>query len=389
MLFSDRTPGSKGGTPKSRGDEMIEQLLAAYGPDVDLIRPPGYGENQEEWIEEDTEIAPDLGAILPIATIDAPMEEGIEEDEDAEGEPEDGPFYPVNHLWPIEPAAPTEPLQHHSTEDLDTPLPIPTETAAVNGSTALVTESSQLRADARQTGARASDYLPRAYAPATIMEQELEPLTGEDESAEAIAFQPTYVSPKTGMDTPRSPTPTMIPSPAMVAEYMNSPAIHQAGDAIPILVQTPDEEEVQYVQADSETVVREYGIDGQGQDDCRAVLDQSIRNYERGLSSEPAEEDIPPHLTRPSTHKKKGKATGRVLGRDNCNELDEDDWPLAERSYHSGDSDMYEMDHRPVLERTEVKRDIREFVASLKTLRVKQKYQVVDRLGEGESHHGP
>ncbi|OCF43627.1 CDC7 protein kinase [Kwoniella heveanensis CBS 569] len=56
-------------------------------------------------------------------------------------------------------------------------------------------------------------------------------------------------------------------------------------------------------------------------------------------------------------------------------------------SYHSGDSDEYEMDHRPVLERTAVKRDIRSFTESLTLLREGVDgfipFKVTDRLGEG------
>ncbi|WWD07323.1 hypothetical protein V865_005421 [Kwoniella europaea PYCC6329] len=56
-------------------------------------------------------------------------------------------------------------------------------------------------------------------------------------------------------------------------------------------------------------------------------------------------------------------------------------------SYHSGDSDEYEMEHRPVLERTAIKRDIRSFTESLTVLREGVDgylpYKVVDRLGEG------
>ncbi|GMK54719.1 hypothetical protein CspeluHIS016_0113050 [Cutaneotrichosporon spelunceum] len=55
-------------------------------------------------------------------------------------------------------------------------------------------------------------------------------------------------------------------------------------------------------------------------------------------------------------------------------------------SYHSGDSDDYEMDHRPWLERTAVKRDIQELytVKGLFNPTLGQyRYRVVDRLGEG------
>lgn len=58
--------------------------------------------------------------------------------------------------------------------------------------------------------------------------------------------------------------------------------------------------------------------------------------------------------------------------------------------YHSGDSDAFEMEHRPVLERAGVKRDIRVFAESMDLLaepdEVKRDYQIIDRLGEGESH---
>lgn len=64
-------------------------------------------------------------------------------------------------------------------------------------------------------------------------------------------------------------------------------------------------------------------------------------------------------------------------------------------SYHSGDSIDYEMDHRPILDRTAVKRDIKEFCAGVRLLNEpddsKRMYKVVDRLGEGASliteHH--
>lgn len=62
---------------------------------------------------------------------------------------------------------------------------------------------------------------------------------------------------------------------------------------------------------------------------------------------------------------------------------DNDDYPT---SYHSGDSDEYEMDHRPWLERTAVKRDIQDLYAikGLYHNRLrKYRYRVVDRLGEG------
>lgn len=60
-----------------------------------------------------------------------------------------------------------------------------------------------------------------------------------------------------------------------------------------------------------------------------------------------------------------------------------------EIDYHSGDTEDFEMDHRPVLERTGVKRDIRAFTDSVDVLaeedESKRDYQVIDRLGEGKS----
>ncbi|WWC92267.1 uncharacterized protein L201_007221 [Kwoniella dendrophila CBS 6074] len=66
---------------------------------------------------------------------------------------------------------------------------------------------------------------------------------------------------------------------------------------------------------------------------------------------------------------------------------EEEEDTSSPESYHSGDSDEYEMDHRPVLERTAVKRDIRSFTESLTLLREGidgyLPFKVVDRLGEG------
>lgn len=58
------------------------------------------------------------------------------------------------------------------------------------------------------------------------------------------------------------------------------------------------------------------------------------------------------------------------------------------KSYHSGDSEDFLMDHRPPLERAGVKRDIRMFTQSMDVLSKdpdKVEYQVIDRLGEGMS----
>lgn len=61
----------------------------------------------------------------------------------------------------------------------------------------------------------------------------------------------------------------------------------------------------------------------------------------------------------------------------------DDDEP---ESYHSGDSDEYEMHHRPWLERTAVKRDIQELYTTKGLYNPslgQYRYRVVDRLGEG------
>ena len=57
------------------------------------------------------------------------------------------------------------------------------------------------------------------------------------------------------------------------------------------------------------------------------------------------------------------------------------------KSYHSGDSEDFLMDHRPPLDRAGVKRDIKMFTQSMDVLSVesgKVEYQVIDRLGEGQ-----
>lgn len=71
---------------------------------------------------------------------------------------------------------------------------------------------------------------------------------------------------------------------------------------------------------------------------------------------------------------------------DNFREEEEDDDDSEPMSYHSGDSDEYEMDHRPWLDRTAVKRDIQDLYAikGLYHNRLRKfRYRVVDRLGEG------
>jgi hypothetical protein len=56
------------------------------------------------------------------------------------------------------------------------------------------------------------------------------------------------------------------------------------------------------------------------------------------------------------------------------------------KSYHSGDSEDFLMDHRPPLDRAGVKKDIKTFTQSMDVLSGesgKVEYQVIDRLGEG------
>jgi cell division control protein 7 len=71
-----------------------------------------------------------------------------------------------------------------------------------------------------------------------------------------------------------------------------------------------------------------------------------------------------------------------------ANEQWEMERPMSPQSYHSGDTDEYEMSHRPVLERTAIKKDIKRFVESVSCLKDPESgevaYRVVDRLGEGE-----
>ena len=372
VLFSDRTPRSKSGTPQSRGDEMIEALLAAYGPKPELVRPPGYGW-QPEW-EEDARVAPGGGddVLVPRAEAAGVIMAGL-----AEGEPdteEDGSFLPVDPFWQGEPAAPTEPLPHHSTEDLDTPLPIPTEALAATA-TAAVDESSQLRADLGQMQTRASDYLPRAYAPALPTQPSQEPLTGERES-DTLVFQPTEVSATYMRDKTRSPTPPPLLHLPMIerqARAAEDGASYRGEDATRENIH-PD------------TCAEE--ADGTDREGPLADLEEDRYRYAVGLSSEPSTDDeeviAGPSRSAASIRLRSLSRSRRgplVVAEDDDD--DDDDRPLAQQ-YHSGDSDLYEMDHRPVLERTEVKRDIREFVASLRTLRKEQQYKVVDRLGEGE-----
>ncbi|ORY26611.1 kinase-like domain-containing protein [Naematelia encephala] len=67
---------------------------------------------------------------------------------------------------------------------------------------------------------------------------------------------------------------------------------------------------------------------------------------------------------------------------------EEEEDEAGPNSYHSGDTEDFEMEHRPVLERTAVKWDIKRFVdgiAHAEGMQVNGEvaYKVVDRLGEG------
>lgn len=81
------------------------------------------------------------------------------------------------------------------------------------------------------------------------------------------------------------------------------------------------------------------------------------------------------------------EATGTTSDNYDKEDYDDDEDGYSEpMSYHSGDSDEYEMEHRPWLDRTAVKRDIQDLYA-IKGLYHhhlrKYRYRVIDRLGEG------
>ncbi|WVQ95610.1 hypothetical protein IAU59_002708 [Kwoniella sp. CBS 9459] len=88
----------------------------------------------------------------------------------------------------------------------------------------------------------------------------------------------------------------------------------------------------------------------------------------------------------------KPNATASITQKHSLVDLNEETYSDGEdqsspSSYHSGDSDEYEMEHRPVLDRTAIKRDIKSFTESLTLLREGVNgyipFKVVDRLGEG------
>lgn len=54
-------------------------------------------------------------------------------------------------------------------------------------------------------------------------------------------------------------------------------------------------------------------------------------------------------------------------------------------SYHSEDTDDYEMDHRPWEDRPVIKRDIYGIIESMLDIDIETTYKIVDRLGEGTS----
>ena len=84
---------------------------------------------------------------------------------------------------------------------------------------------------------------------------------------------------------------------------------------------------------------------------------------------------------------KRSRARARTVTAGSQDTEEREDEEDVEIEYHSGDSDMYEMQHRPVLERTAVKRDIRNLSENIKCLRYQDTgeyvYRIVDRLGEG------
>ncbi|EIW69907.1 hypothetical protein TREMEDRAFT_30137 [Tremella mesenterica DSM 1558] len=61
------------------------------------------------------------------------------------------------------------------------------------------------------------------------------------------------------------------------------------------------------------------------------------------------------------------------------------EWMTSSETYHSGDTDEYEMDHRPPMERTAIKKDIRGLYDEVMCFSDSRQryYKVVDKLGEG------
>ena len=91
---------------------------------------------------------------------------------------------------------------------------------------------------------------------------------------------------------------------------------------------------------------------------------------------EPTSRSIPSRQVQPPKHLLHEPA--------DCSDLQS---PSLPSSYHSGDSDGFLMAHRPMLERSEVKLDIKCFVEGLGPVSNldtgRYRYKVVDRLGEG------
>ena len=59
--------------------------------------------------------------------------------------------------------------------------------------------------------------------------------------------------------------------------------------------------------------------------------------------------------------------------------------PFTSSSYHSGDTDHYELDHRPWEDRPAIKRDIWGIIETMVDIDLESMYKIVDRLGEGMS----
>jgi hypothetical protein len=224
-----------------------------------------------------------------------------------------------------EPAA-TEPLDH-STEDVDTPMPV-ADARRLQG-TSQLTVVTQEQETSGEGGPRASDYLPRPYAPAAIT-------NGASLSAEG--------------DDPDVPLALSHSHASHAHTHAHAEASMASGPSRATPRGTMRDRMSQFLEPYTGHV---HGPGQEGQEGQEAYGDEFEQVFD---------EEEPPF--------------------DEDDEGAGEEMAMAARVYHSGDSDMYEMEHRPILERTAVKRDIREFVASSDT--VAANYHVVDRLGEGE-----
>jgi hypothetical protein len=144
------------------------------------------------------------------------------------------------------------------------------------------------------------------------------------------------------------------------------------------------------LEEDEEEDYQEGGYVGEDQDPG-ALLEES---HESADLAEP-----PPWLTEPQylpsrSYPKPHTRIAEIRGRRRQVQVDENECIDGEvemdmdGSYHSGDTEEYEMDHRPVLDRTAIKKDIERFVDGLDGMMDEQlnvrSYHVIDRLGEGE-----